>query len=65
MPGWGWNGHGHLGDGTMEGSSTPVAVKGLTGVSFISAGGDHTCAIVSGGSVECWGSNGGGQLGKV
>jgi alpha-tubulin suppressor-like RCC1 family protein len=61
---WGSNFYGALGDGTTTNRLTPVPVSGLTaGVSAIAAGDFHTCAVVGGGGVKCWGRNHGGQLG--
>jgi alpha-tubulin suppressor-like RCC1 family protein len=36
-------------------STTPVAVPGLTGVVALAAAGWETCAILAGGTVDCWG----------
>jgi alpha-tubulin suppressor-like RCC1 family protein len=36
----------------------------LQGAFRIAAGGYHSCAVVAGGSVKCWGQNGSGELGN-
>jgi alpha-tubulin suppressor-like RCC1 family protein len=54
----GYNHYGQLGDGTDEDRLTPVGVQGLeSGVSAISVGDTHTCAIKTDGA-WCWGNDG-------
>ena len=65
---WGSNSNGQLGNGSGSGESSliPVRVKGFIdvgGVTSISAGRFHSCAIYQG-SAYCWGSNAHGRLGN-
>jgi alpha-tubulin suppressor-like RCC1 family protein len=67
---WGGNGNGQLGNNSTTEENTPVEVLGvggsgnLSGISSVTAGGAHTCALSSSGTVYCWGGNGNGQLGN-
>jgi alpha-tubulin suppressor-like RCC1 family protein len=66
---WGSNSDGQVGDGTggLDPEAwirnKPVAAVGLSNVVSISAGDDHTCALLSDGMLRCWGDNTYGQLG--
>jgi alpha-tubulin suppressor-like RCC1 family protein len=66
---WGGNSRGQLGDNTTDSHGVPrpvvVDMTGakLTDVTQIAAGGAHTCALVTGGAVRCWGAGDGGQNG--
>jgi alpha-tubulin suppressor-like RCC1 family protein len=75
---WGYNFHGELGvsrkgpttcsrrPGSVGQpcSTTPVSVGGLSGVASIAAGAYQTCALLTKGTVKCWGYNAEGQLGN-
>lgn len=62
---WGENGDGQLGNGGTQDSNVPVVVSGLaSGVIGIAAGPHHSCALLSGGGVRCWGKGDLGQLGQ-
>lgn len=69
---WGNNSAGEYGDGTwntrlhpgdVSGPSHFDALVGLDGITGITAGNRHTCALHRDGGVLCWGSNSNGKLG--
>jgi len=61
---WGWNWYGQLGDGTWTDKSVPTQEDtNAADWSIVSAGGYHTTANKSDGTLWAWGDNGYGQLG--
>lgn len=62
---WGKNSEGQLGDSTVDSfSPTPLDVPGLTDVVELASGDNHSCALIEGGTVRCWGRGDLGQLGN-
>ena len=61
---WGSNTAGQLGRATIADQQPALDVPSLPApASFVASGSAHSCAIVSGGKVACWGNNALGQLG--
>jgi alpha-tubulin suppressor-like RCC1 family protein len=63
---WGHGGNGRLGNGNNVSTALPVTVIRLPTVdvfTLVEGGRDHSCAILSGGNMRCWGWNGNGRLG--
>ena len=54
---------GELGNGSTTFGSTPVTVSSLANAVKVATGNGHTCALLSDGSVDCWGRNYSHQLG--
>ena len=69
---WGSPSLGQVGAGTYSTSTpsgfpvrpTPLVVSGVTAATALAVGGAHSCALVAGGTVKCWGDNSRGQLGN-
>ena len=62
---WGTNSTNQIGSAypAVTTSTTPLAVGGVTGATSIVSGDSHTCALVAGGAMKCWGLGTRGQLG--
>jgi alpha-tubulin suppressor-like RCC1 family protein len=66
---WGVNQYGILGNGTTKFAPLPSRVKAPTGTGFLAkvknvvTAPAHTCALLTTGSMDCWGLNAFGQLG--
>ncbi len=62
---WGNGSSGQLGSGPATFvSNTPVNVVGIADAIAITAGDDHSCALLATGAVKCWGNNAYYQLGN-
>ena len=66
---WGYGANGRLGNGSSTNTNYPVDVvddnsTALTGVVQIASGSSHTCALLEGGGVVCWGYGSEGQMGN-
>ena len=64
---WGINTNGQLGDNSTTNRTSPVNVlfggSNLANATAVLSGGSHSCAIMTGGGVRCWGFNSNGQIG--
>jgi alpha-tubulin suppressor-like RCC1 family protein len=62
---WGANDRGQLGNGSPQGSVTPVGVDGGLRFDAVSVGvvGSHACGVTVDGVAYCWGDNRAAQLG--
>ncbi len=63
---WGLNTTGQLGTSAGNFTSQLQAAMPVSGISatMVSAGYDHTCAVLMNSTVSCWGEDGAGQLGN-
>jgi alpha-tubulin suppressor-like RCC1 family protein len=67
---WGNNARGQLGNGTASQRRVPPGLVmdgsvALSNIAQLVAGAEHTCALLAGGSVKCWGFNLAGQVGSA
>lgn len=63
---WGYNYDGQLGNGSSlsDAVASPVPVSGVSNATDVSAGAFHSCALLSDGTIKCWGAGYNGQLGN-
>ena len=64
---WGRNDSGELGNGTITttvGTNSSGSVTGITSATQVAAGPGYTCALLSTGTVQCWGGGANGYIGN-
>lgn len=62
---WGAGTAGQIGNGEVDDQLVPTAVENLGGrATALTAGDYHTCALLEGATVKCWGAGSSGQLGN-
>jgi alpha-tubulin suppressor-like RCC1 family protein len=62
---WGLNwDDGEVGNGNRIDQPTPVTITAVPNAVEVATGGNHTCALLTTGSLKCWGGNEDGQLGS-
>jgi alpha-tubulin suppressor-like RCC1 family protein/pimeloyl-ACP methyl ester carboxylesterase len=62
---WGNDLYGQLGNNTAIATySTPVTVTGISSAAALGLGPRHSCAVLTDGTVKCWGRNIDGELGN-
>ena len=61
---WGRGSYGQLGNGSTSNSLTPVSVSNISTATALSNGGGNQfhCALLSGGAIQCWGTDDEGKL---
>lgn len=62
---WGYNSDGRLGNGSTSGwlTANTLTRASISSPSYVGSGYYHICALISDGTVKCWGKNSDGQLG--
>lgn len=62
---WGLGANGQIGNGGSSNQNMPTAASALGGTPIaLGAGDNHTCAVVTGGTIKCWGLGTSGQIGN-
>lgn len=63
---WGAQEDGMLGNGNVNTGTihSATSVDGINNAASLTVGGYHSCALLEGGSIKCWGRNSRGQLGR-
>ena len=62
---WGTNWYGNVtGDGGTTNQTTPVTISGISNATEVGIGLTFSCAVLSNGTIKCWGQGDSGQLGN-